>query len=254
MSAFKIDDPTNDYGKIHTLSAPTPSITTSNLSFGVQSFNSISSGLSNIVVGNLSADLLTTGDGNIVIGQNAGDTLTTGSNCIVIGQDADCDATGDNQVAIGNGVTTVANQITIGSTTNHTAGTLLAGHKLQVEELTASTTLTVADSGRLLLITTQLSTYEITLPAPTAGVYFTFFSTGALASDVTIVTASSANIIVGALGSVGTTGVTDLNADVITFTTTDSGGSNVTLFSDGSNWFMTGVLAVNGAITTNTTV
>jgi len=57
----------------------------------------------NVAIGYKAMTVITTGDNNIAVGLNAGDSITTGSNNTFIGDSADGAATGDNQIACGNG-------------------------------------------------------------------------------------------------------------------------------------------------------
>jgi hypothetical protein len=94
-----------------------------------------------------------------------------------------------------------------------------------------------------------------TLPSPAAGLEYWFY-VGATepTSSHTIVTASSANIIVGnvsspedAAGSVAT--VTD--ADTITLVANKAvHGDYVHVWSDGTNWYLDGQVKVQDGITT----
>jgi hypothetical protein len=60
--------------------------------------------------------LLVTGISNTCVGYKAGDAITSGNYNTAIGQSTDCDATSNNQIAIGNGaVTDGANKIRLGN-------------------------------------------------------------------------------------------------------------------------------------------
>ena len=65
---------------------------------------------------------VTTGDDNTAVGYQAGDSISTGANNIFIGHGADGNATADNQIGIGQGVTVAgANTIDLGNASITTA-------------------------------------------------------------------------------------------------------------------------------------
>ena len=117
--------------------------------------------------------------------------------------------------------------------------------------LTAASTLTAAQSGTTLVLSAATE-FATTLPAPAAGLCYTFI-VGAAPSgaNYTIVTASSANIIKGqaypASGDAGDTGTAD---DTISFVSGSSvAGDTVTVFSDGTSWFAKAFCAVAAGVT-----
>lgn len=120
--------------------------------------------------------------------------------------------------------------------------------------LTAASTLTAAQSGTTLVLSSATE-FATTLPAPAAGLVYTFI-VGAAPSgaNYTIVTASSANIIKGqaypASGDAGDTGTAD---DTISFVSGSSvAGDTVTVFSDGTSWFAKAFCAVAAGVTFTT--
>ena len=122
------------------------------------------------------------------------------------------------------------------------------------EAITAANTITAAESGTRFVMNTATARIQ-TLPSPAAGLEYWFY-VGATepTSSHTIVTASSANIIVGnvsspedAAGSVAT--VTD--ADTITLVANKAvHGDYVHVWSDGTNWYLDGQVKVQDGITT----
>lgn len=120
--------------------------------------------------------------------------------------------------------------------------------------LTAASTLTSTQSGTVFFLnsTTEFAT---TLPAPSAGLTYTFI-VGAAPSGAsyTVVTTSSANIIKGqaypASGAAGDTGTSD---DTISFVDGQSvAGDMVTVVSDGTSWFAYAWCAVAAGVTFTT--
>lgn len=117
--------------------------------------------------------------------------------------------------------------------------------------LTAASTLTAADSGNVYFLDSATE-FATTLPAPAAGLSFTFIVKSAPSgANYTIVTASSANIIKGqaypASGDAGDTGTAD---DTISFVSAAAvAGDMVTLISDGTSWFAKAFCAVAAGVT-----
>lgn len=114
-----------------------------------------------------------------------------------------------------------------------------------VENLTATNTLTTADCGKTLLLnaTTEFAT---TLPAPTMGCKLKFIVKAAPASaSYTIVTASSANIMIGGINELevdtGDDGPYSTGADTLTFADGVAAvGDYVEMNSDGTSWYIEG--------------
>ncbi len=120
-----------------------------------------------------------------------------------------------------------------------------------VTTLSAASTLTAAQSGTTFFLSSATE-FATTLPAPAAGLIYTFI-VGAAPSGAsyTIVTTSSANIIKGqavnAAGDAGDSGTAD---DTISFVDGQAvAGDMVTVISDGTSWFAKGVCAVAAGIT-----
>ena len=116
---------------------------------------------------------------------------------------------------------------------------------------TATTALTAADSGKTIFLKSATE-FVTTLPAPAAGLAFTFIVTAAPASaSYTIVTNGSANIIKGqAVNAAGVAGDAGTADDTITFVDGQAvAGDMVTVVSDGTSWFAKGFCAVAAGIT-----
>jgi hypothetical protein len=122
------------------------------------------------------------------------------------------------------------------------------------EDLTAASTLDSTDCGstKFLNAATEFAT---TLPSPSAGCSITFFVKAAPASaSYTVVTASSANILIGGINELevdtGDDGPYDADGDTITFVDGVSVvGDYVTLFSDGTSWYLHGQANADGGVT-----
>jgi len=116
---------------------------------------------------------------------------------------------------------------------------------------TAASSLTAADSGKVIFLNSATE-FVTTLPAPAAGLAFTFIVTAAPSSaSYTVVTNGSANIIKGqAVNAAGVAGDTGTADDTITFVDGQSvAGDMVTVVSDGTSWFAKGFCAVAAGIT-----
>ena len=122
------------------------------------------------------------------------------------------------------------------------------------EAITAANTITAAESGTRFVMNTATARIQ-TLPSPAAGLEYWFYVGATEPTGThTIVTASSANIIVGnvsspedAAGAVAT--VTD--AETISLVASKAvHGDYVHVWSDGTNWYLDGQCKVQAAITT----
>lgn len=124
----------------------------------------------------------------------------------------------------------------------------------RAEDLTEATTLTAADSGKTLYLnsTTEFAT---TLPSPAAGLKFKFVVKAAPSgASYTVVTASSANILIGGINELetdtGDDGPYIADGDTITFVDgTSVVGDFVEVESDGTSWYVNGQANADGGIT-----
>jgi len=120
-----------------------------------------------------------------------------------------------------------------------------------VTTLTAASTLTTAQSGTTFFLNSATE-FVTTLPAPVAGLNYTFIVTAAPSgASYTIVTASSANIIKGqAVNAAGVAGDTGTADDTISFVDAQAvAGDQVTVISDGTSWFAKAFCAVAAGVT-----
>ena len=124
-----------------------------------------------------------------------------------------------------------------------------------VTTLTAASTLTAAQSNTIFFLSSATE-FSTTLPAPAAGLMYTFI-VGAAPSGAsyTVVTASSANIIKGqAVNAAGVAGDTGTADDTISFVDGQAvAGDQVTVISDGTSWFAKALCAVAAGVTFTTT-
>lgn len=130
--------------------------------------------------------------------------------------------------------------------------------RVPAETVTATNVLTKAESGKTMFLNSTTE-FVTTLPAPVAGLEFEFIVTGAPSgASYTIVTASSANIIKGAVYTTDVNSATDPDletsgGDTISFVDGKAvAGDRVRVISDGTNWFAQGFCTVFDAITITT--
>ena len=108
-----------------------------------------------------------------------------------------------------------------------------------VQSITASTTLTAGDSGKVFTIATDALVN--TLPSVAAGLKFTFVNTGADGNNIITLSPESTDAIWGTItlaGSVVDLGGVD-DKDLINTKASTIKGDSVTLVSDGTDWFVT---------------
>jgi hypothetical protein len=116
---------------------------------------------------------------------------------------------------------------------------------------TAASTLTTAQSGYTFFLNSATE-FVTTLPAPAAGLNYTFIVTAAPSgASYTVVTASSANIIKGqAVNAAGVAGDTGTADDTISFVDGQAvAGDQVTVISDGTYWYAKAFCAVAAGVT-----
>lgn len=115
------------------------------------------------------------------------------------------------------------------------------------EDISVGSTLTAADSGKVLKVSGSGGT--VTLPAPTAGFQIRFVTTGAMDTANTIIAGGTADKMEGSLIVAGA--VVDVDAaDQLNFVHGSSNlGDFVDIWSDGSNYYVFGNALSSGAIT-----
>lgn len=119
------------------------------------------------------------------------------------------------------------------------------------ESVTATNVIAASESGTTFFLNSATE-FVSTLPAPKAGLRFTFIVTAAPSgASYTVVTTSSANIIKGqafiAADAAGDTGTAD---DTVSFVDGQSvAGDKIECWSDGTSWFIQGTAAVAAGLT-----
>jgi hypothetical protein len=124
--------------------------------------------------------------------------------------------------------------------------------------LTAAGTIKLDDSyhGKLIVLKNATGGQHFSLPAPKAGYRVSFVSGVDLATSNNVITArdadyAAANIIAGGISSPGVADFTvGTEVDVISFVQGVADiGDRVDLVSDGTQWYVSGVMGVSTAIT-----
>ena len=126
-------------------------------------------------------------------------------------------------------------------------GAQLGGLNRATKSVTADTTLTAEDSGKVILM--GQNGVDITLPAAEAGMTFTIIQVEDYATAVCTVVAVGSNFMRGSVAGVSSDanqlcGASDTTA---TFGSGTLDGDQITLVSDGTLWFVTGTNAAGGA-------
>jgi hypothetical protein len=159
------------------------------------------------------------------------------------------------ELAVLGGVTASAAELNIMDGVTATAAeiNMAADSSANVEIVTATNVISAAESGTTYFLNSA-SEFVSTLPAPAAGLRFSFIVTGApTGASYTIGTNAAAQVIVGhVLTSATAIGDSEntLGANVITFVDGQSViGDRVDVISDGTNWYATAMCAVAAGIT-----
>lgn len=129
------------------------------------------------------------------------------------------------------------------------------GGSQEVVDLTASQTLTVADSGKVFMLNV-LTGLTVTLPvlSGTFGTYYKFIISTAATSNSYVITENTGSDTNKMISKVAEAEV-DTNSDglydaahtTITIGTTGVVGDLIKCFSDGTNWYNTGYINADGA-------
>lgn len=148
------------------------------------------------------------------------------------------------------GATNISGALAISGTTTVTGGTVDF-----TEVVTATNVIAAAESGRTFYLN-ALAGFLSTLPAPAAGLTFRFIvQTAPTSVGYTIATTSSANIIKGMMVErAGGAGVAASAGDLVTFVANQSiAGDWCEFFSDGTSWFIHGMVDVSAGVTIGST-
>ena len=121
------------------------------------------------------------------------------------------------------------------------------------ETVTATNTIVEGENGATYFLDSATE-FVSTLPAPAAGLHYTFIVKAAPSgANYTVVTNSSANIMhVYILDIVGEMTYA-ASQDVVTFVDGGVAGDKLEVFSDGTNWFCYGLCGVDGKMTSGQT-
>lgn len=113
-----------------------------------------------------------------------------------------------------------------------------------VRTLTSDTTLTAADSGKVIVMDTSGAKVDVTLPAVTeAGLNFKFcLKDSTTESDI----AATTSCILGEIAADGGAGIS-MAGQTIVISTSAVAGDWIELVSDGTNWYASGYTAAAGS-------
>tara|TARA_Y100001963_G_scaffold70001_1_gene97460 strand:+ start:498 stop:953 length:456 start_codon:yes stop_codon:yes gene_type:complete len=117
----------------------------------------------------------------------------------------------------------------------------------------AARTLEDVESGSIVFCAiTGSSDVAITLPAPAAGLYFTFINavTPSGSGDAVITPTTADTIVSMGNGDADADGFSNLLADSVTIEAASVGGERIELVSDGTYWYSFAFQNVVGSITT----
>tara|TARA_Y100000361_G_C10924178_1_gene220480 strand:+ start:110 stop:523 length:414 start_codon:yes stop_codon:yes gene_type:complete len=127
----------------------------------------------------------------------------------------------------------------------------LRGSAAGIKVVSASTTLTSADSGKVIMLDGSAANV-VTLPALEKGLEFKVILT-ATGAEPTVVSASSSNIMIGTVLSASNDAAqaiqSDDDADTITFVNGAAKGDYCDLLCDGTNWYVFAFSGVDSKIT-----
>jgi len=131
-------------------------------------------------------------------------------------------------------------------------------YKPKTETVAATNVITAAESGSVFFLSAATE-FVSTLPAPAAGLAYSFIVTAAPSgANYTITTTSSANIIKGQVYTLDVDSATNpdfevTGGDTISFVASKAvAGDRVDVICDGTNWFFYGFCSVFDAITITT--
>lgn len=120
--------------------------------------------------------------------------------------------------------------------------------KAEVETVAADTTLTAADSGKVLLLNNATGEV-ITLPALEAGLQFKFIVAAAFATDNWVIDSAEGDNINGILVVNGASVPAEAEDQINFVATAETIGDYIELVCDGSQWLVNGVGNAAGSIT-----
>ncbi len=148
------------------------------------------------------------------------------------------------------GTNTLSGATTITGTFSATGGTTA-----NTEVVTTTNVITASESGKIFYLNAAAG-FLSTLPTPAAGLSFRFIvQTAPTSVGYTIATASSANIIKGMIVErAGGAGVSSAVGDLVTLVANQSIAADwLMFFSDGTSWFIHGMVDVAAGVTIGST-
>jgi hypothetical protein len=177
------------------------------------------------------------------------------NNLVVRAKGASVPAAGDAGFAFNCRFVDTTNSIEYINRGTSSSALFLVSSKDAVETVVATNAITATESGKVFFLSASTE-FVSTLPAPAAGLHFTFIVTAAPSGAAyTVVTNGSANIIKGTVHS-STGGNADSEtsgADTVTFADGAAvAGDMAEFWCDGTNWFVKAFCDADAGITFDT--
>jgi hypothetical protein len=128
----------------------------------------------------------------------------------------------------------------------------LLSAKPETQAIIAATTITKAQSGVLFTLGTNAGAYVITLPtvADAAGCRFKFLLTGTLAAGAVTISSNAANIKGVVMGRNAAIAAIASVTSIILGVNLTNGGDVLELYSNGTNYFASGIFQTAAEVTT----
>lgn len=131
---------------------------------------------------------------------------------------------------------------------------MAADSSANYESVTGANVLTAAESGKTIILNSATA-FETTLPAKAAGLRFDFWCG---AAEVTggnhtiIVNAADDDTLFGSINAAGAVVVCDTKATITLVADKFTAGDRVSVFNDGTNWYVDGNIAIAAGVTFDT--
>ena len=160
-------------------------------------------------------------------------------------------------IKVDSGTVTFDESLSVGTTLAVTGATTLSStlsYRNLSEAVTATNVITAAESGTVFFLD-AVGGFTSTLPAPAAGLVFTFIVKTAPTTAYIITTNAGGNVLYGkTVERAGGAGVAGAAQDTVNFVASQAIiGDRYDFVSDGTNWYMEGIVDVSAACTFSVT-